>query len=485
MSLALAGTLLALSSLSSGCAVLQSLGLGTKADRGSDEAQTAGPLANATCEAHWRAYPEAPLSDPEASAEAKVVDSLCWPMARNDPREGAMDAQRTRQRLGADDRPYVQAHFAFDDRHVDPLQASLIVTGCVDHGTCEARRSYVVGQMVPYAEAVTPQSVQQAVARLDLDPSVRDAYVEHYTAARATVLSLADQMPEKDVAVCLDLPQQIRERRAGDYETLADHYAQFDALWPRLRGVMDNEAGDAALLAEAVALRDATVAACYERTALEPLQCWHATPARPLTEAVFRMAIRQGDTPRARVEQETLKSAPDQFMVGNEISFAQSKQLSPSGSYTAWDRRPTIAYDGTLDAAVRSMGGEVDGVVAEVEGIQRSGDEATIRLKTQVEKKTHHICKETDKIDRVKNGKVYYKQKCREGKTETIRTAFEPVTVPAADVARLETGALVNVVIDPKTRRGHVLEVVSSLKAGFNGKRPRVQFRSTPLKRPS
>lgn len=478
----LTATLLTAGSLLTGCTVLQSLGIAPKADRA--EVAEVGPLPNATCEAHWRSFPEAPLADPAAPAEAKVVDALCWPMDRDDPRAGADEASTARGSLSAAKRPYVQAHFAFEDRRPDPLQASLIVTGCVDHGTCEAKRSYVVGQMATYAELATPRAVEQAMAGLELPDGTKAAYLKHYADARAQVLELADAMPDKDVEVCRELPRTIRDRRADDYETFADHHDRFEALWPRLSGVMAGDSGDQALLDEAVALRDEHVAACAERSTLEPLLCWHATPARPLTEAIARMAARQGDAARARVELETLESGPDLFTTGNEISYAQTKQMGRGGStraYTAWDRMPTIGHDEDLAKLAGSMDG-LEWVTAEIERVETTGDEATIHLQTRVSKRTDFICKDTSKIDRIDNGKVYYKQKCRKGKTHVTRTPFDPVTVPATDVPGLVEGQMVKVVVESSSRRGHLLEVVAD-KAGLSGKRKRLRLRSTPLAR--
>ncbi len=482
-SVLLASSLMTLASLSSGCSVLKSLGLNPRADKA--EVADVGPLPTATCEAHWREHPQAPVALPQASAEAKVVDALCWPMPRNDPRQGASEARQARVSLSASKRPYVQGHFAFDDRNFDPLQASLLVTGCIDHGTCEAKRSYVVGQMATYAERATPQEVERAVAGLDLSPQVRDAYLAHYTGARTEVLSLAEAIPEKDVEVCRELPRQVRQRRIDDYETFAEHYTRFDALWTRLAGVMDGQAGDASLLSEAVALRDEHVAACFERGTLDPKLCWHATPARPLTEAIARMAVRQGDAARATVEHETLESGRDLFSVANEISYSQSRWFSEkrtTRNYTAWDLVPSVPHDPALDTDVGKLSQGIEWVSAKVEAVDVSGAEATIRLQTKVTERTDKICKETNKIDRVDNGKVYYKRKCRNGKTHVTRTPYEPVMVPATDVPHLAKDLRVRVAVDPASRRGHVLEVVSE-KSNFQGKYTRKHLRFTPLSR--
>ncbi len=478
----LVGSLLALASFSSGCAVLQSIGLVPNADRA--EVTQVGALPHATCEEHWRAYPEPPLADPTATSEAKVMDALCWPQGGydGDPRTGAREALATRGALAAGKRPYVQAHFAHDDRRVDPLQASLMVSGCVDHGTCEEKRRYVVGQMAVYADQASPREVEQALGGLDLSPEVRQAYLDHYTDARQHVLGLLEQMPEKDAEVCRDIPREVRERRADYYEDFADHYERFDALWPRLAGVMDGESGDADLLAQTVKLRDEHVAACFERSTLEPLQCWHATPARPLTEAIMRMAARQGDAPRAWVEQETLKSGRDQFSMGNEISYTQTAAMrSSSRAYTAWDPMNVVAHDADLEASIRTMAKDIEWVTAKVDSVSISGDQATVSLQTKVEKRTDQICKETNKIDRVKDGKVYYKKKCRDGKTHVTRTPYAPVTVPAADVANLSKDLRVRVAVEPESRKGHLLEVTREKPS--LGKYRRLHFRSTPLSR--
>ncbi|MEX1361857.1 MAG: hypothetical protein AB1Z98_01955 [Nannocystaceae bacterium] len=481
-SVLLVGSLLTLTPMLGGCTVLQSLGLSPKTDR-ADVAEV-GPLPNATCEAHWASTPTPPLADPDAPAELAVMDSLCWPLVREDPRAGAMDARATRRKLGARDRHYVQAHFAFDDRHPDPMRAALIVTGCVDHGTCESKRSYVVGQIASYAELATPEAVERELAGLELPDTVRKAYQEHYVEARTQVLEMADAMPDKDVEVCRTIPQQVRARRADEYETFAEYYTRFDALQPRLSGVMRGESGDAALLAEAVTLRDEQVRACFDRSALDPLDCWHATVARPLTEAIARMAVRQGDAARARVEHETLESAPDQFTTGNEISYAQMRAMKGSSSapYTAWDFIPSFPRDPELAKEVAELSKDLEWVKAEVDRVEVAGGQATIHLLTKVTKKTANICKETNKVDRIDNGKVIYKKKCRAGKTTTTRTPYAPVVVPAADVRGLEHGQLVSVVVEPKSRRGHLVEGLATT-ASFGGKRARLRLRGTPLSR--
>lgn len=480
----LLGSLLGLSPLLGGCSVLQSLGVDVGSNKEAPVAQV-GALPNATCQAHWSTFTEAPLADPDAPAEAKVTDALCWPLSRDDPRPGSREAASTRYPLAAGQRPYVRAHFAFDDREPDLLQASLIVTGCVDHGTCEAKRSYVVGQVAAYADMASPDAVERALSGLDLPDAAKSAYLQRYGEARAEVLGLADAMPEDDVEVCREIPQQVRERRAGDYETFDAHYQRFEALWPRLAGVVEHgESGDAALMAEAAALRDEHVAACVDGSTLPPLQCWHATIARPLTEAIAQMAVRQGDGPRAWVEQQTLESGSDLFTAGNEISYQQSKAMGHSSrAYTAWDRMPTVATNPDLRKEVAALTKEgVEWVTAKVERVEVSGEAATIHLQTRVSKRTDSICKETNKVDRIENGKVYYKKKCRAGKTHVTRTTFDPVSVPAADVRGLEREQMVKVAVDSQSRRGHLMEVLAE-KPGLGGKPVRLRLRSTPLER--
>ncbi|MBL4689840.1 MAG: hypothetical protein JKY37_34970, partial [Nannocystaceae bacterium] len=76
------------------------------------------------------------------------------------------------------------------------------------------------------------------------------------------------------------------------------------------------------------------------------------------------------------------------------------------------------------------------------------GDNTTLEFPDHVRSWKTKTCRDTNRVDRIEGGRVYYKQRCRAtGKTETQRTKQDPVVVPTSEATAIKRGDEVSLIV--------------------------------------
>ena len=450
---------LLLAPLLSACAIVGKLGE-TGGGGGGNGAPTA--LANQDCQAFGGQLP-----DLDAPREHHILAMACYARHDTPPDPGK--------------RAYVRWHFGFDDRHFDPVLASMIVVNCASGDRCSY--PYVVGQMAYYAQA-KPEDVAAGLARMQLADEVKRAWVDRFRAAREEVLANAAAMSEEDAPLLRDLPAAVRAERAKYNAALADDLDAYDKLAPELAAALEAKRGDKALIARASTLRDRHVRRCVDATAFSTSFCWHGTIARPLTESIAWLAVYANDALTANLEEDTLGTGLDVTGAANHISMMQERARDIGQRYS-WD--PWSRLDGLKEEKRKALHERVyemrEGIDWGGEGLksvgERGGGLATVNYEVRVSSSTGYECSKNIKLRAENDGSIKAYRKCRVSSHETERHVTKPVTVPAADARGLKKGNFVFTIFDAKTRRGRV---VHARPTTYSEKDDLIRIRFTELK---
>ena len=121
-------------------------------------------------------------------------------------------------------------------------------------------------------------------------------------------------------------------------------------------------------------------------------------------------------------------------------------------------------------------------VIEQVRAVARHGREATVLFRRNVEHGTEATgCYQTNRVSSIdRHGNVYYQERCTgPDRAYSLDHTVPPVHVPAPEVAHLRPGELVHVIVDGKTRRGHVAWVGAPRPKGdkYTRDTPAVQVR--------
>ena len=409
----------------------------------------------------------------DAMREHQVLEIVCYHPA-------------TRGGVAPRDSALVADHVGFDDRRFDHLQAALMVAECDVMGWCRADADRVaLGMTSLYAQRVDAKKLAAAVEALQLAPDAKQAFLARYADAQQRVAAQAAALDPRRRELYVATPKKAMDARRAYFAKHADLYKKLDALLARSAalqdaGATDGAAADGKLVEEIVALRGAYVArAKGEAVRFDPF----------FTEATRELVVLHvlaGDELAALAEASLVEEeGADRYGYAASIYAAQVQALREERA--AWEKYAALQRDGASPAVLKAKFGKHpplqvdadvawyarDGFASVSAALDRDGFTSaggTVRALTphangvrvsfadEVTQYDDADCVETDKVDYIaSDGRIVYRQVCKNHRTRTVRTKVDPVVVPRADAAGLRPGEIATMIVDRDSREGRVL----------------------------
>lgn len=323
----------------------------------------------------------------------------------------------------------------------DELSPAMAIVGCQHSQARDC--SSPLGQTIMYDHAgrLTREALVDAMKAESIADDLSAAFADAYDAARATRLA---SKPDAEIATVYFEYAAARDAFWSDHDTSEAEAALSELASNRT---------DADALDAAIAQRDGLVRACMNDSEFSTKYCWHATLARPLTQAIREAAEEQERYDIAYLEHQMLARSGDLSTPSLALRLAlesKTKELSSNGAVRPPSYidniglNPWIARWPDAPPKFGDESGELfEKVVvssAEVQRIVKAKEHATIIFKTRVS--AHHSsgpCSDTGVVV-LHQGKLKVARRCAPGTStyETHKTA--PVKVPIEDVASLAVG---------------------------------------------
>ncbi len=380
----------------------------------------------------------------------------------------------------------------------DPLQAAAYVTSSVVGSGSDPQDPYFNPSLLSWewdiTMRVTDDAVATALASSQLPDFMRTDFAARYTAVRQLVQQRVDSLGDHWREVFIKPAMTARADRAAADQVLAPWYDEANSFVKDADKAVLAGKPPEKLVDDALAMRRNYVAACLKvRKHLD--RCLGDVVGNMLTAAIHRLATARGDqaldAAEANVRRLDDYSDPrtDEWQALHEsfeaerARFAEYQQakdsgISPEVLAERWpqpplDIEPQDGYLG-IAPAERDGGnyesGDVDVVEEEVRQVKHAGKKATVLFRKDTYTDTYQTnCYETNKVSSVdrETGQVYYEERCSGPYTTTTTdNTKKPVTVPWVEVAHVKAKEIIHVVVDRKSRVGHVSYVMKPRPKG-------------------
>jgi hypothetical protein len=371
------------------------------------------------------------------------------------------------------------------DLDADPVTPAAMVAACAASTLCDSTIA-ASGTSLAFAwdlaMRVDPDAVEAALAHGSLPAYMQKDFVARYRAAQAQVKQSVESLGAHWRDLFLRPMTNARAERAADDEVLAEWGAMIDELAVGADKEILDEAPEAKTLEQALAMRRNYVTACRKvRESLDA--CLGDGHGRKLTELVRRLAEALKDGALLAAENELRRVADysdprtsvwiaihDSLDAERarfaEYAAARDQGISPEALADRWPELPLDIppQDTFLGIPPPEAGygwyssNDTEEVVEAVRAVKHSGGKATILFRKDVYRGYESTgCYETNKVDGVDEyGHLIYRTNCTGERAYTDDRTLKPVTVPWVEVAKVKAGEVIHVVVDRKTRKGHV-----------------------------
>lgn len=377
-----------------------------------------------------------------------------------------------------------EAHLEFDDRKLSHAEAGQIVWACTvtkscaqtfeaNYGTMLAISETSAGEFVEdlglsavYAEIVDIAEMRSELEATGLPRAAIDEFVAVVERSRAHVRAASRDLDEF-YEVAVELPLEVFRERQTFFAEQAPLFARLDQLAGSLH--------QAETLAEIEALRSQYVASCGA------FECTSDSFYVEATRMLINGYIAQRDLASAYAENRRL--AEDG---GYTAGFAQAvyqRQAPAAGqARVAFDRveeakemgLDMATVEATLDARparfsfssianpdlqlpnyTSTLGGPPERQSGFIAGIEDGGDVVTVSFRSSdVKYYEYYDCVETDRVERIhRDGRVEYRTDCSVREKSRTVPGVDPVELPAAEGASLQSGDLMSFYRGPEFGR--------------------------------
>ncbi|MCE9580490.1 MAG: hypothetical protein K8W52_45645 [Deltaproteobacteria bacterium] len=378
---------------------------------------------------------------------------------------------------------------AMDLANPEPFDVALLLIACVESGQCTGLRLNPtrLADLHHYAATLDPRALARTLTALPLDGELRAMFYRRAEACRAAILAQVAAMPPRWASVFLDPLEDARVRIETLAVASADQEASLAKLTARVDAALLAKKPDPALHAEIEALRRDNARACME-LGHELSFCMAATTlGRTLTRLQAQLAILAGDPAEAAADRELLvdvagaggergelrramaESIERERAREKELAAARERGVQEATIEHTRGGPPLLDrdFDILVGDSAESRGapdlaldiGSLTELEAQVESVGRRGDLADVTFRKEMQENSEgYGCYETNKVVQIsERGEVIYDTQCAGYKTTYTNRGPARVTVPWAEVRRLRHGMIAYVVVDSKTRRGHVI----------------------------
>lgn len=397
----------------------------------------------------------------DESAETQVLLAVC---ARNEYKGRGQLVKSRELRFDS-------LHESFDDRKPDPIRAALgsyqmaYVSGKMINGSASGYSTAELAMpalALVEAQAISSADLSQALAKLDLPEEAKQAFVTLFEASKQV---LVDQLrglagPEKELL--LDTPKATLEARAQANSKVAEHWATFDALAPKLKAAAGSSGGDPELLKSLEGLREQVVDSAGKNYLTSPLFA-RLTREIALLHALAKDGLGLATERRLFATQpftETFAQAVfvDQLALGNAFLQAEEeyKKAKSAGladdvakaragrDYSDFGHKTIWRVDAEIPSYEKLLDGRNDAYPFQevILSMAPKGDQVLITFtKTPVETYEHFNCYKTNRIERISSdGRIQYESHCQVRKKIVQHENQKPLTFAASEVVGFKAG---------------------------------------------
>lgn len=386
---------------------------------------------------------------------------------------------------------FVIQHFRFDEVFFDHFTASMMLVQCDLAGSClrgphvirprhdlhnpyaekmRAEREaqppdvwqfYEAGMMRWYADRIDMAQVQKRLAELPLPAQAQVVYMRLVEQSRKDIVLFTNSLTPETKRIFVDVPVQTFERRQAELAKSGKLVGELAALVERVKAERATGAVGDDTVAKLVKLRIAYEATCKK-------DCTGGAMFATMTKQLFWAYVSRGDAPAATAEAKLLDKLDP--TAAQEIGDKQAKLIDEAQARVGRVQRAreqgidadaarstangAIVDFGTgryvyrwrddfkIDWASLIPGDKVGPIEGKVAGIDRRGNEATIRFRDEVSSWEESTgCYETGRIESIdRDGRINYREQCTGSTTKTERHKVPPVTMPASEVQGIAPG---------------------------------------------
>jgi hypothetical protein len=357
--------------------------------------------------------------------------------------------------------------YALDPGQLDHFAVAVMLADCGRSSDCladvntaeaDAHDKYLAGLMAWYAHVVDPDQVSATLQTIDVPPAAARIFMTEFTSTRQEVAEISKGMDGIEREVFLDIPVNASREVVEAREAHAQRLAEVEALTEnankeRASGVRDET------VAGLETLRREYVAACGA------FACLRDPVGQALAEELFRAHISRTDVLAARAELTFLPEgrfadvvearqrramdahakADDQVERGVRNGLDEATARATTEGVQPW------SFEGVYPVRHENRRKPWDNMIPPPPGraqlVQKTwpvrrkvvnGVSTTLEFLDDVRTWKQESCRDTNRVERIEDGRVYYKQNCHlTGKTESLRTKRDPVVVPTSEATAI------------------------------------------------
>ncbi len=401
-------------------------------------------------------YNAKPTKD-DPSLEGQVLLQVC----RRKEKPGYADHTIT-QHPRIKELAIADAWFAQDDWHVDAVSGAVFAVGQMRrHNNPQLNVLPAdVGLALFWTRIVTPETLEQALAKVQIPAGARTAMV---AAFRAVPSSLNGILSDDDRKILVDLPVEVFNHRQEHYNTFHALYARLDRLRAEAQATRDDPKQIDRVAGELVALRSEFFAACGK------IECRAAPLYANATSELAQLYVLRGNVLFARTES-SLYAREGSYVAGLAQAVFAAQEASAQKMKVAWATYQKAKSNGSDEKTARRLAGDVPAArpdlrllepklslpnyaaaidkgeatssSAEVERVSGGGASRTIVFKTdRFQSQESYDCQRTNRITRINSdGTLDYEENCRTRTVAGSALQHAPISVPASEAIGIQHG---------------------------------------------
>jgi hypothetical protein len=283
------------------------------------------------------------------------------------------------------------------------------------------------------------------------------------------------------------VPRKVMAERRAAFAKNAALYKKLDALLAKSAAAQESGVVEAGLIDGLVAVRGELLAKCKgEDCRFDPLF------TEVTRELVLLHVVAKHDL--AAIAEQSLLNEPGADRNGYAASLYRAQYEALKKEREAWEKYSALEREGVSAAVLKAKFGknpplQVDADVAwwakdafadvtialdrtdyetasgKVRGFVAQGGMVKVLFADEITQYDDADCEETNKVDYIGNdGRVVYRQVCRNYRTHTEHTKVDPVVVPKAEASLLKPGEIATMIVDRDSREGLLITASAERK---------------------
>ncbi|MGH1347099.1 MAG: hypothetical protein ACRBN8_36395 [Nannocystales bacterium] len=379
--------------------------------------------------------------------------------------------------------------YGLDPVDADPYAVAVMLAECGRSSGCLGKlqpqnpndhEKYLAGLLAWYSSTLARDAVLATVKKAGVSSTAQTVFMDEVDTTRQNIEAVVRALKGGEKATYLDTPYDLAEDRVREQAEFAEALGPLEAIAAAARAQRSDGVSEETLIA-LEDLRRAYVARCGG------FSCMKDPVGRAIAKELFLSHISRVDVPAAVAELpylpegtymdhvdeqqrrliRTHRTAFEVMQRGMKNGLDEDIATAATGDVEPLEFADVYPFDFSKreDPWNRMLPpprrGKLVQYTYRVKKKVASGDTTTLYFFDEVRTWKPETCHDTNRIDRVDGGRVYYKQSCKPtGKTETMRTKREPVVVPTSEAGAIKAKEWVSYVgLTGETWSGRVTRV--------------------------